>query len=142
MNDFASDYAIVEIGKLKEHEEINKNRLEQLKNEIISDEILKNPIVVDKKTNVILDGHHRFNALKELDYEKIPVIFVDYQSPKIQVRAWRNGEKITKDLVISTALAGERLPPKTSKHMIVANGSLEHISKIEEKINIPLEELK
>jgi len=45
-------------------------------------------------------------------------------------------------MVIQTALAGRRMPPKTSKHMIMIEGELRHISVLETVINIPLEKLK
>lgn len=142
MNEFALTYGIVEIDMLKEHEEIDKERLKRLKNEIISDNMLKKSIAVDKNTNVILDGHHRLRALKELFYKRIPVVFVDYQLPEIQVQAWKKGEIITKDMVINAALNGKKFPPKTSKHMVLINGKLKHISTIEKKVNILLEDLK
>jgi len=45
-------------------------------------------------------------------------------------------------MIIQTALAGRRMPPKTSKHMILIKGELKHISILETVINIPLEKLK
>jgi hypothetical protein len=131
-----------EIEELREHEEIRPDYLETLKNEIMSDGILKMPICIDKKTCIILDGHHRLQALKRLGYKKIPVVMVDYQSPGVKVIPWREGEMITKEKVIDTALSGKRMPSKTSKHMIVLNGEWTHISAIEVIINIPLEKLK
>jgi ParB-like chromosome segregation protein Spo0J len=130
------------IKALKEHEEIRPDYLEELKNQILWDGILKMPIAVDKKTYVILDGHHRLQALKRLGYTKIPVILIDYHSPNIKVLAQREGEMVTKDLVIQAALAGKRMPPKTSRHMLMVNGEWKHISCIEMVINIPLEKLK
>ncbi len=136
------DICFIELEALKEHEEIRPDYLEQLKNEILSDGILKMPIAVDKKTYIILDGHHRLHALKKIGCKKIPVILFDYQSPNIEVIPWREDEKITKEMIIQTALAGGRMPPKTSKHMILIKGELKHISILEKDINIPLEKLK
>jgi hypothetical protein len=116
--------------------------LEELKNEILSDGILKMPIAVDKETYIILDGHHRLHALKKIGCKRIPVILFDYQSPDIEVIPWREDENITKEMIIETALAGGRMPPKTSKHMILIEGELKHISILETVINIPLEKLK
>jgi hypothetical protein len=130
------------IEELKEHEEIRPDYLETLKNEILSDGILKMPICVDKKTCIILDGHHRLHALKRLGCKKIPVVLVDYQSPGIKVIPWREGEMITKEKIIDTALSGKRMPSKTSKHMIILEGEWTHISAIEMTIDIPLEKLK
>jgi hypothetical protein len=136
------DICFIELEALKEHEEIRPDYLEQLKNEILSDGILKMPIAVDKKTYIILDGHHRLHALKKIGCKKIPVVLFDYQSPDIEVIPWREDESITKEMIIQTALAGRRMPPKTSKHMILIQGELKHISILEKVINIPLEKLK
>ena len=132
----------IELEELKEHEEIRPDYLEELKNEILSDGILKMPIAVDKKTYIILDGHHRLHALKKIGCKRIPVILFDYQSPEIEVLPHRESETVTKEMIIRTALAGRRMPPKTSKHMILIEGELKHISILETVINIPLEELK
>ncbi len=132
----------INLDELKEHEEIRPDYLEALKNEILSDGVLKMPICIDQKTCIILDGHHRLHALKRLGCRKIPCVLVDYQSPEIEVVPWREGEKITKEEIIEVALKGGKMPPKTSKHMILVNGEWKHISIIEEMINVPLDELK
>jgi len=137
-----NDIVFIELEELKEHEEIRPDYLEELKNEILSDGILKMPIAVDKKTYIILDGHHRLHALKKIGCNRIPVILFDYQSPEIKVLPHREGETVTKEMIIQTALAGRRMPPKTSKHMILIEGELKHISVLETVINIPLEKLK
>ena len=136
------DIVFIRIEELREHEEIRPDYLDELKNEILSDGMLKMPIAVDKSTCIILDGHHRLHALKKIGCKKIPVILVDYQSPEIEVIPWREGEKITKKMIIDTALTGKRMAPKTSKHMIRVEGELKHISILETVINIPLDELK
>lgn len=136
------DIVFIRIEELREHEEIRPHYLEELKNEILSDGILKMPIAVDRETYIILDGHHRLHALKKIGCKKIPVILVDYHSQEIEVIPWREGEKITKEMIIHTALTGKRMAPKTSKHMIRVEGELHHISILETVINIPLDELK
>jgi len=110
-------FGIVELNQLKEHEEINKEYLEKLKQEIRLDGILKDPIIVDKNTKIILDGHHRFNSIKQLGYKKILVYFVDYTSPKIRVLS-RRKRKVTKKDVIQAGLSGKKMLEKTSKHLI------------------------
>ena len=136
------DIVFIRIEELREHEEIRPDYLEELKNEILSDGMLKMPIAVDRSTYIILDGHHRLHALKKIGCKKIPVILVDYQLPEIEVIPWREGEKVTKKMIIDTALTGKRMAPKTSKHMIRVEGELKHISILETVINIPLDELK
>lgn len=133
---------LLDLDLLKEHEEIRPEYLEQLKNEILLDGILKMPIAVDKTTYIILDGHHRLHALKKIGCRRIPVILFDYQSPEIKVVPHRDGEIITKEMVIQTVLGGRRMPPKTSKHMVMIEGEQKHISVLETVVNISLEKLK
>ena len=138
----AAETYIVELDKLRQHEEVDPNHLKELKKEIESDKILKMAIVVDKNTNVILDGEHRFNALRELGCRKIPVIYVNYNSPDIEVQSWKGNPHLTKKDIIEAGLGGRRFPPKTTKHMINVGDRILHISAIEKRVNIPLEKLR
>ncbi|MFQ6010696.1 MAG: ParB N-terminal domain-containing protein [Nitrososphaerales archaeon] len=132
----------IELIELRPHEEIEPLHLEELREEIRSDKILKKPIVVDKKTMVILDGHHRFNSFKQLGLSKIPVYFVDYASSLIKVTGWKDGSRITKKQVREAGSTGRKLPARTSKHMYLEAGELVHISEIVTNVNVPLENLR
>jgi len=79
---------IVPLQELYIHEEIIPTALEQLKQEILSQQVIKHPILVDSKTLVVLDGMHRVAALRGLGYNLIPVCLVDYQNPAIELFAW------------------------------------------------------
>ena len=133
---------LVEIEKLRQHEEADPEHLKELTRQIASDKTLKYAIVADEKTNVILDGEHRYNALKNLGCKWIPVVYVDYESQNIEVHTWRNNHPLTKKDVIEAALTGKLFPPKTSKHVIKNSDNLVHISSIEKRVDAPLEVLK
>jgi len=140
---------LVDITQLREHESVDLSYLGKLKEEIIKDGFLRKAISVDVNSMVVLDGHHRLNALRELGCNKIPVIFVDYRSPDIVVKKWTVENDVTLDDVIFTkehivniALSGKRLPVKTSKHLIMLEGKLLHISAIEIDVKEPLNNLK
>jgi len=132
---------LIELKQLKAHEEVNLRHLKELKKEIEYDRILKFAIAVDKGTNIILDGHHRFNVLKKLGCKEIPAVFVDYNSPQVEVKSWRNNRNVTKEIVIEAGLSNNKLPAKTSKHMVRIDGKLKHIFVMEKKVNFPLEKL-
>ncbi len=138
----AMDVYLVELDKLSQHEEIDTQLLESIMNEIESSRILERAIVADKNTNIIVDGEHRYAALKRLGCRIIPVIYVDYNSPSILVQSWHEGKKLTKKDIIEAGLRDKKLPPKSSKHMIRSNNELLHISAIEEKVDAPLSMLK
>lgn len=73
------------------------------------------PVVVDKKHKILLDGHHRYAALKKLGYKKIPAYLVDYSRVKVVTR--RKNIDITREIVIKRALSGKPFPPKTTRHI-------------------------
>ncbi|MEM1565848.1 MAG: pyridoxal-phosphate dependent enzyme [Candidatus Bathyarchaeia archaeon] len=133
---------LVELERLRQHEEVDPNHLNTLTQQIASDKVLKYAIVADFKTKVILDGEHRYNALKNLGCKRIPVVYVDYESPNIEVQAWRDNYHLTKRDIIEAALTGKLFPPKTSKHVIRNSDVPIHISSLEKKVDVPLEILK
>jgi hypothetical protein len=121
-----SDFKIVlvPIDQLKPHEKGSPLYLELLKQEILRDGALKYPIIADEKTYVILDGMHRWLALKSLGYRLIPVMLVDaLQNPKIHVGRRRihrylseSDGGISLQEVISAGLSGRLMKPRSSRH--------------------------
>jgi len=79
---------LVEVDKLYIHEEIIPRILSWLAEKIVKDGVFKDPIIVDEKTLVVLDGMHRVAAAKELGFKYIPVCLVDYDNPNIGLYAW------------------------------------------------------
>ncbi len=76
------------IDTLKGHERTDPYHTARLREEILKDGCQRDPITVDAKTNVILDGHHRAEIFKALNLSLIAVHRVDYDSPEIVVRTW------------------------------------------------------
>ncbi|HBL98633.1 TPA: hypothetical protein DDZ86_03250 [Candidatus Dependentiae bacterium] len=64
---------IVDINQIKQHEQIRKGHLKEIKSQIEADGFINDPIIVDANTMIILDGHHRYNALKQLGLSFSPV---------------------------------------------------------------------
>lgn len=116
------------IEALKEHEQIDENHVRELAASILSEGI-KVPIVADKKTKIVLDGHHRLKALKELGARKIFVLYVDYFDSRIVLDSW-NGKRLTKEIVVNTVKSGRLFPIKTTKHMVLSREGIKHISSV------------
>jgi polyphosphate kinase len=110
----------IEVRKLNPHEEVIEENLKNVLTSLKVEKRLKRPVIVDKETNVILDGHHRAKAFALLGLPEIPCKLVDYSSEGITVEPHQNGE-ITKEEVIEKGLSDELFPPKTSKHRISQN---------------------
>ncbi|PIS08795.1 hypothetical protein COT75_04920 [Candidatus Beckwithbacteria bacterium CG10_big_fil_rev_8_21_14_0_10_34_10] len=109
---------LVDINKLNTHEAVVKDRVNQVFESIKLSGLLINPVVVDQKTLIVLDGHHRLAALKKMKAKKIPVLLVDYKSKNIKVYLRRKELMINviKEAVIKKGLSNQHFPPKTTKH--------------------------
>jgi ParB-like chromosome segregation protein Spo0J len=107
----------IEIRKLNPHEQVIKENLKKLLTSLKVEKRLREPIIVDEETKVILDGHHRAKAFSLLGLKEIPCKLVDYSSEDISVEPHQNGE-VTKEDVIQKGLSDGLFPPKTSKHRI------------------------
>jgi len=79
---------LVSIESLFIHEETIPAALEQLKQDLIDEKVLHHPMIVDRKTLVVLDGMHRVAALKDLGFQLAPVCLVNYHNPTIELSAW------------------------------------------------------
>ncbi len=129
------DVVLVEAVSLRGHEEVISDNLTKRKKKLLSKGFYK-PIIVDRESMVILDGHHKWTAAKSLGLARVPVIMVDYLVDEgVLVDVWPDcgKESITKAEVLEMGVSGDVFPPKTSRHTLPF--------KIP-SIRIPLSELK
>lgn len=115
------DIVLVPIEWLKPHEEIKERNCKRLLDMTLQWEGYTKPIIVDKQTGAILDGHHRYNVGLRLRLDVLPAVCIDYLSDeRIIVELWpaSNLEQITKQEVIEMSLSPHVFPPKTSKHSL------------------------
>jgi len=111
---------LLPINQLKNHEAVYQGQVRKLVREISRDGCLKNPVVADKKTKVLLDGHHRVAALKKLGVRKAPVFLVDYKSRRIKVYLRRKElmADLIKEAVVKVGLSDRVFPYKTTRHLL------------------------
>jgi choline kinase len=126
------DYELVPIELLKDIEDHDKNRVEELINKIEKEEVWTQPLIVEKKYNMVLDGHHRLNAARKMKIKQLPVIYVNYEDVEVWSlrKEYRVSPKLVKNMVIDK---GSIYPYKTVKHKY---------NFIVDKISIPLKDLK
>ncbi len=103
---------------LRPHEDVVEGRVRGLADQILLDGFIRYPILVDSRTLVVLDGHHRLAAAKLLGLRFIPAILVDYDGDCVSVTSWRDAVTVTKDMVREHGLRGNLVPPKTSRHRV------------------------
>lgn len=110
---------LVPIKNIKQHEQLLFKNLRKVKAQIIKTKLFKVPIIIDKKTLIVLDGHHRLNSCKQIGLNKIPCILVDYfNDSKIKVVSRRKNFIVNKKIVVERGLNNQLFPPKTTKHSI------------------------
>jgi hypothetical protein len=79
---------LVELEKLKPHEEVSDNIADELAAEMLAKNEVRDPLMVDEKTLVILDGMHRYAALKKIDCAYALCCLFNYDDPRIKVGSW------------------------------------------------------
>lgn len=70
---------LISVNKPLECEVVNEELVFVLTNKIVNDGKFIEPIIIDKSTNLVLNGHHRLESCKRLKLKKIPCIVVDYK---------------------------------------------------------------
>ena len=112
--------SLVPVEWLKAHEEIKVRARDKLLEMTKKWDGFTKPLVVDKSTGSLLDGHHRYSVACLLNLKNVPAICVDYFSDdSIVVETWPNSEydEISKKDVVEMSLSSELFPPKTSRHI-------------------------
>lgn len=79
---------LVDIDELKPHEEVVDPIVGALADSMLTEGVVRDPLIVEQEDYVILDGMHRFNSLRLLKCRFVPCCLVDYESPLIKVGAW------------------------------------------------------
>lgn len=109
----------IAVSDLKPHEHIIESHVDEIFDQIKESMQILNPILIDSKTKVILDGHHRYTAAKKLLLKRIPCVCVDYLNDEIiAVYPRRENSAISKKMVIAAALQGKAMPHKSTRHEI------------------------
>ena len=120
MNGQLGDVVLVETVSLRGHEEVIPDNLETRTSKLLNKGFYK-PIIVDRGSMVILDGHHKWTAAKSLGLVRVPVILVDYLLDEgVLVDVWPHCGKdsITKSEVLDMGVSDDVFPPKTSRHTL------------------------
>lgn len=81
---------LLPLDELLPHEQVVQNHVNILKTNLERTKLFFRPIVVAKDLNIILDGHHRVEALREMGYRKIPCIQIPnyLTTEEVTVATW------------------------------------------------------
>lgn len=104
--EFSVEVRLVRVSSLVPHEEIIERLVNKILNNILKIRKYTHPIIVDKNSFVILDGMHRFEAVKRLNCNYIPAELVNYNDDRIRVdRWWRVTEQYFSRRIINDLLS-------------------------------------
>ena len=104
---------------LRPHEQIIHKKVDQLERVTHRWNAYTKPLLLDRTTGTILDGHHRYQVGLRIGLSRLPVIKVDYiDDDGIELDIWPGSglQSLTKREVIDMALSDNVFPPKTSRH--------------------------
>ena len=120
--------ALEDAWSVKLHEMVLPDFIRNLKASIVQDGIVKDPIVIDGETLVVLDGMHRVVALRELGYSYVPCCLIDYKLPEVQLGAWYR-------LITGGTSAAQlvKLVQSTSSDLILTEADFDNFDEIVEK---------
>lgn len=123
-NDIVKEIKEVSIDDILPHEKVIIDKKEVLKSSLkYKDEyIIISTILICSQSNMIIDGHHRYTALKELGYDKVPVTIVNYFSDKIITD---ENDTFSKKEIIYRSKTGDLFEPKSTKHLVFCNDKLD-----------------
>lgn len=76
------------LDSLHPHEEVIDVELEEFCTSLETKGVFFRPILVDRASRVVLDGHHRVEGLRRLGAVKVPAILVDYRDDELELHTW------------------------------------------------------
>jgi L-serine kinase (ADP) len=119
------------IDSLIRHENVDKKKVATLVLELSKTRVLRKPIVVEKNTRIILDGHHRVEAFHILGFTEIPSFVVSYKDIHVEIRRTSIEQKLLKEGIIRYSKEGRLFPVKTTKHQLNRSKLLNHATCID-----------
>ena len=144
MIDLFSNFDLIELREILPHEDFSFDALLKLATFLSNHHSYQlPPLIIDKKSKVIIDGHHRYQALKKIGKRFAPCTLLDYSDNRIiAFQENLRGNELNKSDIIKRATQKKLYPQKFTCHGVrLESGELIHISKVNKKISIPLERL-
>lgn len=107
----------VEIARLRPTEMVDAAHVRALVEDMRRDGVQRRPVLVERRSLAILDGHHRYHAAKALGLAYVNAVLIDYEDPRLTLASW-TGRDFTPDEVRAAAASGELLPAKSTRHIL------------------------
>jgi hypothetical protein len=103
--------------RLRPTEETLPARLAIVCRDILAEGVWREPILVERDSLAIMDGHHRHQFALREGLSRVPCVLVSYDLVTLESR--RDDLVVTPEGVIARALSGQPYPPKSTRHSLL-----------------------
>jgi len=121
-NDFERDLAhapwpvvLIPVERILPNEEHDAARLVEVQDSIERTGRWTAPIVLERESLAVMDGHHRLAAARALSFVRVPCVLLDYAEVKVESR--RPGIDVDGAQIVARSRACRLYPPKTTRHV-------------------------
>ncbi len=119
LEDMLNQLEIREVKDLFGHEQTISRNLKRLKEAMLNIGQLVDPIIIDGKTGVVLDGNHRLKVLDIIECPHTACQIINYENPKITVGTWYpTVKKGIDELVKMDSIKHEKVDEKAGREAI------------------------
>ncbi len=108
--------SLVNLDNLRPHEQVIEPIVKSIAKEMLAAGSVRDPLMIDQRDHVILDGMHRFSALRSLKCPLAPCCLIDYDSSEIRVGSWfrlyrvDHANSLAEKLLVETQLQHSQQP--------------------------------
>ncbi len=110
--------SLVKLSKIIETEEHIPERVLSLHEKILKEGVWRVPVILEKRSYAIMDGHHRYNVALKMGLKRIPAILLSYDDQRVRVESWRDDVIVNKEIIKEYIAHKKKFPYKTTKHII------------------------
>ncbi|MBU0532954.1 hypothetical protein KKB44_05675 [Candidatus Micrarchaeota archaeon] len=119
IDEMLAQLEVRETKVLLTHEQTMSHNLKRLKESMLNLGQLVDPIVVDNKTNLVLDGNHRKKVLEIIECPYAACQIIDYMSEDITVGTWFPTVSLTPDEIFNLdSIKYEKVEYETGKEAV------------------------
>lgn len=104
-------------------EQFIEERVLQVAYEITLGGFWLRPILIERASWVIMDGHHRREFARRSSLKVVPCLMLDYS--QVELKSRQVGIEVTADEIIARGLEGRPYPPKTTRHIVSSSVNIE-----------------
>jgi len=106
---------LIETHAILPNEEHDAGHAAHLAESMRSTGVWEVPIVLERESLAVMDGHHRLAAAFLLGLRVVPALLLDYSTVKVVAR--RAGFVVTPEAILQRARMRDLYPHKTTRHL-------------------------